>query len=158
MEPIETVIAQGESETLEFKPSFNQDVIETAAAFANTRGGRIVIGVSNFGVPLGSSHTPSQKAPFRSRWGNGSRGSSEGCRSSSQKEFQNSSLNTGFENGTDRNDHSRQTDQSVAEIPSDRKGERVFEREEMKLESGGRALGAFYKIMDHSHPTGFKKV
>lgn len=28
MEAIETIIAQGESETLEFKPSFNQDVIE----------------------------------------------------------------------------------------------------------------------------------
>ena len=35
MLPIETIIAQGESETLEFKPSFNQDVIETAAARAN---------------------------------------------------------------------------------------------------------------------------
>lgn len=32
MLPIENIIAQGESETLEFKPSFNQDVIETAAA------------------------------------------------------------------------------------------------------------------------------
>lgn len=30
MLPIETIIAQGESETLEFKPSFNQDVIAQA--------------------------------------------------------------------------------------------------------------------------------
>jgi len=35
MLPIETILAQGESETLEFKPSFNQDVIETAVALAN---------------------------------------------------------------------------------------------------------------------------
>jgi ATP-dependent DNA helicase RecG len=54
MLPIETIIAQGESETLEFKPSFNQDVIETAAALANTRGGRILIGVSNTGAPAGA--------------------------------------------------------------------------------------------------------
>lgn len=52
---IETILAQGESETLEFKPSFNQDVIETAVALANTRGGRILIGVSNTGKPLGTS-------------------------------------------------------------------------------------------------------
>jgi len=55
MLPIENIIAQGESETLEFKPSFNQDVIETAVALANTRGGRILIGISNAGVPLNTS-------------------------------------------------------------------------------------------------------
>ena len=55
MDPIENIIAQGESETLEFKPSFNQDVIETAAAFANTRGGRVLIGLSNSGEILGAS-------------------------------------------------------------------------------------------------------
>ncbi len=55
MDLIETIIAQGESETMEFKTSFNQDVIETAAAFANTRGGRVVIGVSNAGAPLRAS-------------------------------------------------------------------------------------------------------
>lgn len=55
MLPIETILAQGENETLEFKPSFNQDVIETAVALANTRGGRIVVGVSNAGAPLGAS-------------------------------------------------------------------------------------------------------
>lgn len=52
MEDISDIIKLGESETQEFKPAFNTDVIETAVAFANTRGGRILIGVSDTGQPL----------------------------------------------------------------------------------------------------------
>ena len=52
---IKEIIEQGEGETLEFKPSFNQDVIETSAAFANTLGGMVLIGGSNDGEGLGSS-------------------------------------------------------------------------------------------------------
>ena len=40
-------IAQGENTTIEFKESFDQEVIETAAAFANTDSGIILIGVSD---------------------------------------------------------------------------------------------------------------
>ena len=40
-------IAQGENTTTEFKENFDQEVIETAAAFANTDGGIILIGVSD---------------------------------------------------------------------------------------------------------------
>ena len=40
-------IAQGENTATEFKESFDQEVIETAAAFANTDGGTILIGVSD---------------------------------------------------------------------------------------------------------------
>lgn len=40
-------IAQGENTTTEFKENFDQEVIETAAAFANTDGGAILIGVSD---------------------------------------------------------------------------------------------------------------
>lgn len=40
-------IAQGENTTIEFKENFDQEVIETAAAFANTSGGTIFIGVSD---------------------------------------------------------------------------------------------------------------
>ncbi|MDI6746181.1 MAG: putative DNA binding domain-containing protein [Rhodocyclaceae bacterium] len=50
---IHDIISSGESETLEFKERFNADVIETAVAFANTRGGQILIGVSNNGKPAG---------------------------------------------------------------------------------------------------------
>ena len=39
-------IAQGENTTTEFKENFDQEAIETAAAFANTSGGSILIGVS----------------------------------------------------------------------------------------------------------------
>ena len=40
-------IAQGENATTEFKENFDQEVIETAAAFANTESGTILIGVSD---------------------------------------------------------------------------------------------------------------
>ena len=40
-------IAQGENATTEFKENFDQEVIETAAAFANTDGGTVLIGVTD---------------------------------------------------------------------------------------------------------------
>ena len=40
-------ITQGENVTTEFKENFHREVIETAAAFANTSGGTILIGVSD---------------------------------------------------------------------------------------------------------------
>jgi len=43
------LIAGRESETVEFKTSFDKEVLETAGAFANTRGGTIFIGVSDDG-------------------------------------------------------------------------------------------------------------
>jgi ATP-dependent DNA helicase RecG len=51
------LVKKGESDTIEFKTSFDKEAIETLAAFANTKGGTIVIGVQNsgqlFGVQLG---------------------------------------------------------------------------------------------------------
>lgn len=44
------LINKGESDTLEFKENFsNREVTETAGAFANTKGGQILIGVSDNG-------------------------------------------------------------------------------------------------------------
>jgi ATP-dependent DNA helicase RecG len=40
-------LQEGESETVEFKTSFGQDTIETLAAFANTRGGVVILGISD---------------------------------------------------------------------------------------------------------------
>ena len=40
-------IALGENTTVEFKESFGREAIQTAAAFANTNGGVIFIGVSD---------------------------------------------------------------------------------------------------------------
>lgn len=42
-------ITQGENTITEFKENFDQEVIETAAAFANTHGGTILIGASDNG-------------------------------------------------------------------------------------------------------------
>jgi len=52
---IADIIKRGESETVEFKTSFNKDVIETAVAFANSRGGTIFIGVSDSGTIDGTT-------------------------------------------------------------------------------------------------------
>ncbi len=46
-------IEQGESEILEFKTSFQKEVIETIVAFANAKGGKIFIGVSDSGEITG---------------------------------------------------------------------------------------------------------
>ena len=41
---IKELIEKGENEILEFKESFDKGMIETASAFANTKGGVIIIG------------------------------------------------------------------------------------------------------------------
>ena len=43
------LIKSGESETVELKASFNKEILETSGAFANTKGGVILIGISNTG-------------------------------------------------------------------------------------------------------------
>ena len=47
------LIKKGESETLEFKENFDREAVKTAGAFANTKGGLILIGVSDKGSPKG---------------------------------------------------------------------------------------------------------
>ncbi|MBA7588514.1 hypothetical protein ES708_30573 [subsurface metagenome] len=46
---LKKIISQGESETVEFKKSLSEskEIIKTISAFANTKGGRIFVGVSN---------------------------------------------------------------------------------------------------------------
>ena len=44
---LKRLITAGETETLEFKENFDRETMETAGAFANTKGGIILIGISN---------------------------------------------------------------------------------------------------------------
>jgi len=53
MQKILSLIKQGENQTIEFKTSFQKEVIESAVAFANTNGGKIFIGVNNSGQVVG---------------------------------------------------------------------------------------------------------
>ena len=50
---IQTLIAAGEGARVEFKSSFQKEVIETLTAFANTQGGSVLIGVSDAGQIAG---------------------------------------------------------------------------------------------------------
>ena len=47
------IINTGESYTVEFKNSFDRDAIESLVAFANTKGGRVFIGLSADGKVRG---------------------------------------------------------------------------------------------------------
>ncbi len=48
---LKRLISKSESETLEFKKSAGEwkEIIEAVSAFSNTRGGKIIVGVSNSG-------------------------------------------------------------------------------------------------------------
>lgn len=48
-EDLKKLLEGGESETVEFKANFDKEILETSAAFANTKGGVILIGVSDRG-------------------------------------------------------------------------------------------------------------
>ncbi|MGB9929831.1 MAG: RNA-binding domain-containing protein [Methanosarcina sp.] len=50
---IKELVNSGESETLEFKEKFDERTVESAVAFANVKGGIILIGVSDKGTIIG---------------------------------------------------------------------------------------------------------
>ena len=52
---LQTLIAAGESQTLEFKASFDKACITTLVAFANAQGGTVLVGVSDAGIVLGTT-------------------------------------------------------------------------------------------------------
>jgi len=47
------LILKGESNTLEFKKSFDKDAMESVCAFANAKGGQVLIGVADIGEITG---------------------------------------------------------------------------------------------------------
>lgn len=52
---LQCLIATGESQTLEFKASFDKACIATLVAFANAQGGTVLVGVSDAGLVLGTT-------------------------------------------------------------------------------------------------------
>jgi len=50
---LHNIISAGENETTEFKSSFNKEVIETLVAFANNKGGKIIVGINDKGNIVG---------------------------------------------------------------------------------------------------------
>ena len=46
-------LLEGESQTLEFKASFDKTTVESLVAFANAQGGTVLVGVNDAGVAMG---------------------------------------------------------------------------------------------------------
>lgn len=53
MKELRDIINQSESQTIEFKTSFQKELIESVVAFANAKGGKVLIGVSDGGDIIG---------------------------------------------------------------------------------------------------------
>ena len=68
---LKNILDQGESLTLEFKSAFGRETIETLCAFANTRGGQVLVGVTDAGEITG---TPLSKETLQ-QWVNRVKGS-----------------------------------------------------------------------------------
>lgn len=49
------LLSTGESQSLEFKASFDKAAIESLVAFANARGGKVLVGVSDAGKVIGTT-------------------------------------------------------------------------------------------------------
>lgn len=50
---LERLLVKGESETVEFKESLDEEALESVAAFANARGGTLLVGVADNGTVKG---------------------------------------------------------------------------------------------------------
>jgi len=55
---LKNLLKSGESERVEFKRTFGKEVIISLSAFANTEGGKVVVGVDNTGKPTGLTIGP----------------------------------------------------------------------------------------------------
>ena len=59
---LESLINQGEGYTLEFKKAFSNSIGKEICAFANSKGGKIILGVNDKGEIVGFSLTNSDKS------------------------------------------------------------------------------------------------
>jgi ATP-dependent DNA helicase RecG len=64
---IDKLVQSGEGETIEFKAQWAESVLETAAAFANTRGGTLLVGVDDEGRVVGLDLSESILRTFSNR-------------------------------------------------------------------------------------------
>jgi ATP-dependent DNA helicase RecG len=64
---IKEMLEKGEGERVEFKRTFQNDSIETIVAFANARGGSVLIGVDDAGVPIGTTFGKETSAQLLNR-------------------------------------------------------------------------------------------
>ena len=55
---LKKLVAAGESQTLEFKASFSNEAVEAIAAFSNTTGGTVLLGIADNGQISGLNLTP----------------------------------------------------------------------------------------------------
>jgi len=62
---IEEIIGVGEGYHLEFKESFDKSFIEEVCAFANSSGGKIILGISDKGIIKGIKTTIMLDREFR---------------------------------------------------------------------------------------------
>lgn len=53
MQDLQSIIKKGENQNVEFKSTFNMEVVETLVAFANTKGGSVYIGINDSGKIVG---------------------------------------------------------------------------------------------------------
>jgi len=67
---IQELLQAGESETVEFKQSWTNDCFKTLAAFANTDGGTLLIGVSDAGQIIGWNGGDKEQQAIATRIGN----------------------------------------------------------------------------------------
>ena len=52
---IKSILKKGEGSLIELKSSFNNEVLESLVAFANTNGGSVIMGISNERKVIGVS-------------------------------------------------------------------------------------------------------
>ncbi len=70
MNEIQDVLRAGEGEAVEYKKAWSNDCLKTIAAFANTRGGTLLVGVADAGQVVGWNGADKGQQAIATRIGN----------------------------------------------------------------------------------------